>query len=316
VYAEALKKFGHGGPDTFGQAPEQAAEAYMQNPEAYEQDLRRQHQQNNELVQVMGPNGPQYVPQSQAAGMAPYSNTAQAKPSAIIAAYEQYRSQGGTKPFVDPEGKGNDFVTQFARSQVGAQYGAPTDVPGQGVVVPSRTTGELNVISPEAEVAQAQAVRAGQTRGATDTAAANVDIQQSAPQEIASLEESITRNRNMLADLEAGKHQTGFFAGKMPAITENQQLFDVFTGEDVLQKISSATFGALSEGEREFLRQTVPSRDLSESANMSIIKRRLEILDRAMAMEKRRLENATGPVIDVRPSQTREGSASDPLGIR
>ena len=95
------------------------------------------------------------------------AGTSQAKPSALIEQYERYRSEGGQLPFLSMDNSGNDFVTQLSRSQVGAQYGQPVDVPGIGSTVTRRTTGEQTVIAPEEVVSQAEADRAACRRPQT-----------------------------------------------------------------------------------------------------------------------------------------------------
>lgn len=98
------------------------------------------------------------------------SGVTQAKPSALIEQYDRYVAQGGKLPFVDPNRSGNDFITQFSQSQVGAQYNAPVNQPGVGVVQPSRVDPARNVtLAPEADVSAAAAQRAGAEAGATTT---------------------------------------------------------------------------------------------------------------------------------------------------
>ena len=78
--------------------------------------------------------------------------------------------------------------------------------------------------------------------------------------------------------MENDEFDTGPIVGRFPALTTEGQEFAVFSGEGIIDKISSATFGQLSEGEREFLQSTVPSRDKTEEANKRIIERRIQIL--------------------------------------
>jgi hypothetical protein len=94
------------------------------------------------------------------------SRANQAKPSASIEAYNKHVAQAqaaGTEPlpYLDPDSP-MDFVRQFARSNLGAQFGAPSNQPGIGVVQPSRVDPANNVtLATEPQVSTAGAQRAG-----------------------------------------------------------------------------------------------------------------------------------------------------------
>ncbi|MEM8714166.1 MAG: hypothetical protein AAGE92_00070 [Cyanobacteria bacterium P01_G01_bin.4] len=91
-----------------------------------------------------------------------------------------------------------------------------------------------------------------------------------------------------IEQLESGELRTGPLRGQLPAFSTEAQLFDAWSGEQVLDRISEATFGALSEGEREFLRRTVTNRTNTPEANIRLIERKIEILRKAEARARRR----------------------------
>jgi hypothetical protein len=130
-----------------------------------------------------------------------------------------------------------------------------------------------------------------------------------APGTISGIDDQIAAAEQQLNALRSGSVQTGMLQGRVPAtlMGPEDELFQVFSGREVVNAISSATFGALSEGEREFLQTTVPNRRLSEAANMRIIEERLRILRKAKDIEAGRLEGAGGQA----PAQN-----TDPLGLR
>ena len=110
----------------------------------------------------------------------------------------------------------------------------------------------------------------------------------SLPAAIASTERFSSEGRKFIDKLKSGELETGFFRGQLPAISTDAQLFDVFSGEQILERISEATFGALSEGERAFLKETVSARTKTPEANIAIIERKIDILERAEARARER----------------------------
>lgn len=101
-----------------------------------------------------------------------------------------------------------------------------------------------------------------------------------------SVDAEIARQQSLLDDLESGKYEDkGFFGddfgkvrGRFPPLTPEGESFDALAGQNIIDLISSATFGALSEGERKFLASTVPSRTNTVEGNKDIVRRRLDIL--------------------------------------
>ena len=73
------------------------------------------------------------------------------------------------------------------------------------------------------------------------------------------------------------------------------------------RNISSATFGALSEGEREFLKNIGISENVSEESNVAYLEERLKTLQRARDRLRTRPPLIQSPGAGARP---------DPLGIR
>jgi hypothetical protein len=83
------------------------------------------------------------------------SGVTQAKPSALIEQYNQAVAEGYKGGYLN-------FVQEQSQRQVGAQYGAPVNQPGLGIVQPSRVDPTRNItLTPEADVVSAGAERAG-----------------------------------------------------------------------------------------------------------------------------------------------------------
>lgn len=179
------------------------------------------------------------------------------------------------------------------------------NVPGAGLGSFNPLTGGLDPVVTEDQIVSGIGSRSGAAEtGKQDAITASITEQSrlraeadrvnKASAELPGLEDKtnrvISEGKEIIEQLESGELKTGFFRGQLPAIKTNEQLFDVFSGEQVLEKISSATFGALSEGEREFLRTTVSSRTKTPEANIEIIKRKIEILQNA----ERRAKAAAG----------------------
>lgn len=147
--------------------------------------------------------------------------------------------------------------------------------PSRGARTPIRT-----VSSPEQErdaaaaAAQAQAAAREQGEAAGQRAATlNSDL--------ARFDDEIERTQRLLQEFKSGKYQTGPLAGRLPNFRTSAQELAREQGKDVISAISSATFGALSEGEREFLRNLGVSENASEEANISLLEQRDRELRRA-----------------------------------
>lgn len=132
------------------------------------------------LVAIVGEDGrPQYVPESQAVGQSPWSGATQGLGAADLQLYDRYAQQAqaaGQQPM-----SLLDWKQAYSKASVGAQYGSPTDVPGVGVVQPSRV-GESNItLSTEPDVSGARAARAAAETTARGEAETGVNLQRSAP---------------------------------------------------------------------------------------------------------------------------------------
>jgi len=124
--------------------------------------------------------------------------------------------------------------------------GVPTVVQG------SRTGGQtrvdpLSTLPTEAAAKESLAGAAAQGSGlgkaeAERTAALDGDM--------ARIDDEIARTERLLKEFKAGKYQTGPIAGMLPNYRTSAQDLAREQGKDVVSAISSATFGALSEGER------------------------------------------------------------------
>ena len=162
------------------------------------------------------------------------------------------------------------------------------NVPGAGLGSVNPLTNELENITPESTIVggigtRAGAAEAGKQKAVTG-AIAERDVEKlktTVPEDIASTEAFIRDGREIIADLESGKLKTGVIRGQFPALTDEEQLFEVFSGAQILQQISSVTLGALSKGEMDFLKTTVSSRTKNKDANIKIIQRKIDIIEAA-----------------------------------
>lgn len=172
------------------------------------------------------------------------------------------------------------------------------DIPGVGLsrVLP----GGVETITPEPTIQAGLGDRAEASEAGTQRAAIAAIPERARAQDLAETAQQLPKQTDeverfsregeaFIRQLESGELDTGFFIGQFPAISTEAQLFEVFSGDQVLEKISSATFGALSEGEREFLRTTVTSRDKTPAANIAIIRRKIDILSKAEARSREKL---------------------------
>jgi hypothetical protein len=113
--------------------------------------------------------------------------------------------------------------------------------------------------------------------------------------DLAKIDDEINRTKRLIQEFQAGKYQTGYLAGKLPNVRTAAQDLQREQGKDVIGAISSATFGALSEGEREFLRNLGISENNSEESNINLLTRRQQELEKARDRLKKRPNLAAGP---------------------
>jgi hypothetical protein len=179
----------------------------------------------------------------------------------------------------------------------GARSGNRTqviDVPGQGRMVFDPVTQSITPIASEQQIVEGQATRAAETASAETQARQDVTSRQELPAEIAKSNDFIDRAEGFIESLKTGSLDTGPIIGRFPAISDQAQLFEAFSGQGIVEAIGQATFGALSEGEREFLSSTVFSRDKNEDVNIELLERAVDIVKGAQqraAENLRRIES-------------------------
>lgn len=181
----------------------------------------------------------------------------QAKPSALVEQYQLAKSEGYGGSYLD-------FVKEQSRRQVGAQYGAPTDVPGVGIMQPSRTEGAAGnvVISPEANVSAASAARAGAEAEAKAEVAATAEQQKELVANQRTLEVWNVAKQGLTKAL-AGT-RTGPEQALVPAVTSGQQTADgaVAAVAPVLKQLfRTAGEGVFTDRDQELLLDMVPTRE-------------------------------------------------------
>lgn len=112
---------------------------------------------------------------------------------------------------------------------------------------------------------------------------------------IALYDQQIARAKGFIEALDDGRLDTGpLIDGATSSLTPVGQDFRSFANERVVDLIGSATFGALSEGEREFLSQISFSLQKDESINRKDLVRFVEILEKAKEIEQGELNNLRG----------------------
>jgi uncharacterized protein YdgA (DUF945 family) len=87
--------------------------------------------------------------------------------------------------------------------------------------------------------------------------------------------------------LESGELDTGPFQGRIVGLTAAGQRFQRVSGQAVIEAIGQATFGQLSEGERQFLAGTVANPLADESVNQEALNEMLRILRKAQEIQER-----------------------------
>ena len=119
-------------------------------------------------------------------------------------------------------------------------------------------------------------------------------------------EQVITDIDSVLKSIESGDLQTGPIAGRLPALSSEAQTFDLISGEQAINKISSATFGQLSEGERKFIQGIVANRRLNEDVNIRELQQLRDILVKAVNRNRKKL--------GLEPMELPEDTGSDSDG--
>ncbi len=172
------------------------------------------------------------------------------------------------------------------------------DVEGLGRVVfdpitgaPTRTVDESTIVggiqgrSEAAEAGKQGAVTAAipeqvaARTQATEDAKNRIEV----PDQIAESEPMIVEGERIIAALKSGDLSVGPLRGQLPAFTTEEQLFEAYSGQQLLDKISSVTLGALSKAEQDFLATTVTSRTNTKDANIAIIEKKNKLIRDANA---------------------------------
>lgn len=117
-----------------------------------------------------------------------------------------------------------------------------------------------------------------------------------AVQDRSRLPDQIARDEATIADIdmvidaiESGQLQTGPIAGQFPALSDAAQKFDMITGKQIVNLISSATFGQLSEGERKFIAGIAASRKKNESVNLDELRQLRKLLKGASERARKKI---------------------------
>lgn len=165
-------------------------------------------------------------------------------------------------------------------------------------------------VAPEQNQAAAAALKAAEAGGAT---AGKLDTERAATfqQDLNVIDDEILRTQRLLTEFQGGKYQTGPIAGRLPSLRDAAQNLEREQGRDVLKNISAATFGALSEGEREFLKGIGIDPNRNEGSNISYLEEKLSTLQKA----KQRLVSRP-PVEPPRPGARSQSDAAPNTGSR
>jgi hypothetical protein len=158
--------------------------------------------------------------------------------------------------------------------QIGGGLGVIPRTAGGGVMPP-------NMLTTPGQESDAAAERAASQRRSTELAAEQAKREATFETDMSAIEDEIIRTQRLKTEFEEGKYQTGPLAGRLPAMRTNAQNLRREAGKDVIRNISSATFGALSEGEREFLKNIGISENVTEESNVAYLDERLATLKRA-----------------------------------
>lgn len=296
-----------GGPSpvrtSFGQAIGPALQAGQQAQRGYGQDMLEAMLLKTKLqaagagkrkksVAVIGPNGTPILVDEQEAidqGMQPYSAVQRAEAPASIQEYQLAKGQGYKGTF-------EQWVSDRAKASAIPSFGSMLvgNVPN---VMNNRTGAVAPVSTLPDEAAGAAAVKEAEASAgtlATEQAKRDATFQE----DMNVLDDEILRTQRLLTEFESGKYQTGPIAGRMPNLRTSAQDLSREQGKDTLKAISSATFGALSEGERAFLRELGVSENATEESNVNMLGQRLTQLTKT----RNRLQSRRRLGLDASPA--------------
>jgi hypothetical protein len=262
-------------------AMQQEREQKRRLQEAQIAEIERQAKNPGELEIVIGPDGkPRYAARTEAVGQEAYQRPGSvAEAPASIQEYQLYTQQAaaaGQQPIP---------FEQWLRQKAAMTPINPSVVnmgPVPYVVQPTRggapvvtQIGDPSKIAADTATVEQQKQQAAEEGKATGQRAATFNS------DLARIDDEVERTERLLAEFRAGRYQTGPIAGRLPNVRTSAQELSREQGKDVIGAISSATFGALSEGEREFLRNIGISETATEEANISLLEQRKKELTRA-----------------------------------
>lgn len=261
---------------------------------------------------LLAQSGPSLVPQSLGsalgkAGLATSQNDIQRRLLESRIGINQRVGNAGNRRVqsAQPLANGNiGFLDAFSGQVIdtGAKAGTKkqiVDLEGRGKFEYDPIQGTFTELTNEELIARglesrSEAKETGKQSAITEAIGPQAEAKASAeavntlPEAISETNRFSSEGRKFIDKLKSGEFKTGFFRGQLPAISTDAQLFDVFSGEQILERISEATFGALSEGEREFLKGTVSARTKTPQANIDIIERKIDILEKAEQRARQR----------------------------
>lgn len=156
----------------------------------------------------------------------------------------------------------------------------PAQQGGADVSFDRRTGTSVVAATPEQNQAAAAALKAAEAGG---SAAGKIDTERASTfqQDVNLIDDEILRTQRLLTEFQNGKYQTGPIAGRLPNITDSAQNLEREQTRDVLKNISQATFGALSEGERGFLKGLGIDPTKNEGSNIAYLEEKLASLKNA-----------------------------------
>jgi hypothetical protein len=278
-FGQALGPALMAGQQAYGKAGEDALQAMLLKTK-----LQQTGQKTQKPVAVIDPvtGKPKLVSQKEALGMEPYSAVQRAEAPAVIQEYNLYSKQmqeAGRKP--QPY---MDWLGDRAKTNVGAPYQFIEYGGGTGLV--NRTNpGDIRQISTATEETNAAAILKEAEARAAELAKAQAGRDATFQEDLNVIDDEILRTQRLLTEFRSGKYQTGPLSGRLPNVRTSAQDLSREQGRDTIKAISSATFGALSEGERGFLKELGVSETANEESNINMLDQRLQSLQRA----KRRL---------------------------
>jgi hypothetical protein len=283
----------------FGLDPQLAAHAYQLDPAKY-------------MGEVLSANKPEDRPNSvreyEYAKANGYKGTydewqrigtVQAKDPASIQEYNLAKSQGYKGTF-------EQWIGDRAQATVTMPFVPMTvgGVPGFG----NRQSGGFTPTSSLPEETDAAARLKEAEARAAELAKAQAGRDATFQEDLNVIDDEILRTQRLLSEFKAGKYQTGPLAGRLPNVRTAAQDLSREQGKDTIKAISSATFGALSEGERGFLKELGVSETANEESNINMLERRLEELQRT----KRRLNTRERLGVGPTTAPAQQGSPSRP----